>query len=337
VRDSTRSLRSSGAVIGFVVCGAVLTFIGFLLVRTFPALAGPLGGATNDVRALLHVSTSEPCILFPPGRETNAFRNDFEAYKRTQMALIKSRLVLDHALRRPEVYRLDVVKQQTDPVGWLAKNLRVDLDASPEILRISMSGIPPQDAVVLVNAVVHAFQEEVVDLETKGKRDRYDKFKELWNRYQESLRDKRGELRRLSERVRTEEGGDLPGQKQELSACKSELLRIRLEKVASETKLKRRKAAKEPGDETRKAIAELEEGLAVLSAQEDVLKREERRLLDEPRTVIRQSVDLSSIREEIEAAEAVARRIGAEVEKLNVELQAPPRIRVIEMAAIPHP
>src|SRR5262249_19617974 len=123
---------------------------------------------------------------------------------------------------------------------------------------------------------------------------------------------------------------------QQLSACKSELFRIRLEKVAVETKLGRRKAANEPGDEARKAIAELEEGLAVVRAQEDVLKQEEHRLLNEARLPRRTTVDLSSIRQEIELAEATARRIGAEVEALNVELQAPPRVRMLEQA-IPHP
>jgi hypothetical protein len=313
-----------------------MVVLGPLLVRTLPALAGPRGGANTDVHALLFVESSEPFVLFPPGRETNPARDDFETYKRTQMALIRSRLVLNAALKQQEVARLSVLAQQADPVDWLQKNLRLDFEASPELLRISMIGPTPRDAAVLVNAVARCYRDEVVDSETKRKRERYDLLQDILNRYRENLREKRKELARLSELAGTGDGGDIAGLRQvwvqQLSACKSELFQIRLEKVAAETKLGRRKAANGPGDEARKAIAELEEGLAVVRAQEDVLKEEEHRLLNEAHLQRRSAVDLSSIRQEIELAEATAGRIGAEVEALKVELQAPPRIRMLARA-----
>jgi polysaccharide biosynthesis transport protein len=46
-------------------------------------------------------------------------------------------------------------------------------------------------------------------------------------------------------------------------------------------------------------------------------------------------MDLYSIEEEIAYADGVAKRIGNELEILNVELQAPPRVRLIETAELP--
>jgi hypothetical protein len=300
-----------------------------------------LEGANNDVRALLHVNSSEPYILFPPDRPSNPSRTDFATFQRTQEALIKSRLVLGAAIRRLEYGTPDVIKREADPMGWLAKNVRADFDLGPEILRVSLRDTEPTGAVVVVNAVVDAYLDEVVGIETKHKRDRFEFLKQNWARYQESLREKRRELRRLGEAVGTEAEGAASGRDrlraEQLSACRRELLRVRLERAASETRLARRKAAKEPGDEARKAIDSLEEGVAVLDAQEKVLKEEEARLVVEPRASNRARLDLNAIRQEIAAGEAVAGRIGAEIEVLNVELQAPPRVRLLERAEVPRP
>jgi uncharacterized protein involved in exopolysaccharide biosynthesis len=338
--DSTRSRRSVRAVIGLAACGALLALAGLLFGRGMSALARPSEGANDGTHALLHVSSSEPYILFPPDRPSNPFRADLAAYQRTQEALIKSRLVLNAAIKRLPMDAPDVLKRQADPVGWLADNLRVDFE-QPEILRVSIRDTEPKGAAVLVNAVVRAYLGEVVDLETKQKRDRYEHLKENWYRYQKNLEQKRSELRRLGEVEGAEAEGVASGRNrllaEQFSACRRELLRVRLERAASETRLARRKAAKEHGDEAREAIDRLEEGLAVLDAQEKVLKEEEARLLMERRASNRATVDLSSIRQEIAAAEATAERIGAEVEVLNVELQAPPRVQLIEQAEPPRP
>jgi uncharacterized protein involved in exopolysaccharide biosynthesis len=337
--NSTRSWRSGGAVVGLANCGVLLVLFGLLLGRGISAFAQPLEGANNNVHALLHVASSEPYILFPPERASNPFRTDFATYQRTQVALIKSRLVLNNAIKRLQSATPDVIKRRADHLDWLAKNLRVDFEIGSELLRVSMRDTEPNDAAVLVNAVVSAYLDEVVDVELKQKRDRYDLLKQTWSRYQESLRQKRKELRSLTEQTGSEDKRVASERYQlraeQLSACDRELLRIRLERAASETRLARRKAAKEPGDEALKAIDHLEESLAVLDAQEKFLKEEAAGLVISNKT--RTSVDLNSLRQEIASAEEIAGRIGAEVEVLNIELMAPPRVRLLEKAEPPRP
>ncbi len=43
---------------------------------------------------------------------------------------------------------------------------------------------------LLVNAVTQAYMDEIVDVETKQRRQRFDMLKETWNRYQENLKEK---------------------------------------------------------------------------------------------------------------------------------------------------
>jgi polysaccharide biosynthesis transport protein len=66
------------------------------------------------------------------------------------------------------------------------------------------------------------------------------------------------------------------------------------------------------------------------------LKGDVARLAEQSRSVTQAAVDLSSVQEEIAHAEDVAQRIGAELEILNVELKAPPRVRLMEEAEISH-
>lgn len=83
----------------------------------------------------------------------------------TQIALIRSRLVLNAALRNPEVNALPAIQQQVakgaDELDWLAKNLQVDFPEGPEIIRIALSYEDGEQAKILVNAVKDAYLSEI--------------------------------------------------------------------------------------------------------------------------------------------------------------------------------
>ena len=96
---------------------------------------------------------------------------------------------------------------------------------------------------------------------------------------------------------------------------------------------RRRKAAQD--DATRKEIAAIEDRLAVLDARQRVLDEELERSAHEMHAAAVQELDLKGLKDDIERMEDIARKISAEVEALNVELVAPPRIRLIDGAAPP--
>jgi hypothetical protein len=50
---------------------------------------------------------------------------EFDAYRKTQVQLIKSPFVLTAALRRPEISKLEAVRNKDDQVGWLQERIQV--------------------------------------------------------------------------------------------------------------------------------------------------------------------------------------------------------------------
>jgi capsular exopolysaccharide synthesis family protein len=399
-----------------LLCAAVAAGAAYALVPTEKYTA----------RAMLHVNSVPPRILL----NVREVYPDYGAYQRTQLALIKSRLVLNAALKgeyvdsrgaKHEVARLPGIAQHADPIEWLEQELQVDFANGSEILRISMSSDEAEEPMVLVNAVTQAYRDEVVDVETKQRRERFDLLKETWNRYQENLREKRKELKRLTEVAGSDDKKTLASLQQhgldrlgraedELARVETELrpLSVEYEVLAGEgdaaaatispamiedeirkdstiealveraaqaqryleqaSRLAR--AGSDPSvqrfrnelETARAAItaqrkklypliarqlqermrgdvgtktALLQKQIKILTKIRDALADDVKRLSERNVKLTRDTVDLFSIQEEISHADSVAQTIGSEVEALNVELQAPPRIRLLENAALP--
>lgn len=151
--------------------------------------------------ALLRVAAVEPRLVF----KTVEDQGDFHTYLKTQMALLKSRFVLNAALRRPGVAELGIVRAQKHPVEWLEKAVTVDTYNSPEILRVSIAGDDPQALATLVNAVKDAYLEEVVLAERK---QRIARLADLERIYQDTEKKVRQREERISSLAKQLGSGD---------------------------------------------------------------------------------------------------------------------------------
>ena len=106
----------------------------------------------------------------------------------------------------------------------------------------------------------------------------------------------------------------------------------RIEKVRPTFALRQNQAS----DEDLQLKIELtQERLNALSRQAAVLTEEVNRRSDRAKVISRTSVDLDSIQEEIFAADDISKKLAVEVESLNVELQAPARVCLIQRADVP--
>ncbi|WP_254053947.1 polysaccharide biosynthesis tyrosine autokinase [Singulisphaera sp. GP187] len=392
--------------IGLVGAG-VIGFTTYLLV---PA-------AKYTARSMLHVNSVQPRILLTTGE----VHTEYGAYQRTQLALLHSRLVLSSALKQPEVAKLPILTKVSDPIEWLENELKVDFAPGSEILRISISAEKPDLPMLLVNAVTQAYLDEIVDVEMKQSRQRYDLLKSTWNRYQENLREKRQQLKGLTElagsdnkstiaTIHQHELDRLGRAEDELSRIQSELRSLRIESEVLHEKaalnqmmvtpamiadaisrdrsielLKDKEALVQraidrvshlvrnrndpavkkhrddleaihvalaaqrrklypivtkqlqdmgrDSDESKEIL--VQHRCVILEKIEAALQDDVKRLTERSRSIGQNSVDLFSIQEEIANADEIARLIGKEVEALTVELQAPPRIRLLEKAELP--
>src|SRR5438105_5005997 len=119
--------------------------LGTLCAGTAAVAAWVVVPTRYTARALLDVACTPPKVVF----STNENRVDpFHTYQRKQLALVKSRLVLTAALRRPKVAELSIVRQQVDPVDWLEDQVQADYSVAPEILRVSITGKQPEELAI---------------------------------------------------------------------------------------------------------------------------------------------------------------------------------------------
>lgn len=127
-----------------------------------PYLAGT--GAVAVVR----VASTPPRVLYDAEGG-----GDFERYLKTQAGLIKTRSVLEEALRKPQVAELPLVVAQGDnAVAWLEKDIVVESTSGSELLRVTLKGDKTDQLAVVLSAVMNAYIDQA---QTRERQERLDK------------------------------------------------------------------------------------------------------------------------------------------------------------------
>jgi capsular exopolysaccharide synthesis family protein len=276
------------------------------------ALAG--GGAwvtvpeQHTAQTLLRVEATQPKLLFGSSEGINNFLN----YQRAQAALVKSRLVLNAALRQPQVAELALVRAQDNPVEWLEKHLQADYKLAPEILRISLSGQRPEELTTLVNAVRSAYLQEIVDKERNENQARLERLKKLQADYDQGLRDKRRSFRELAQAVGAQHSQTLAHQHQlvveRLAAAQKDLTLVQSDLRKSQLDLAAQEAREKASEGTVVAESALDELLRkdpLIERQMKDLAEQEMRLAANRLVATRGDDDpaVRLLREKVEAAQ----------------------------------
>ncbi len=149
--------------------------------------------------ALLKIHQYEQVLTF----ETKERHSEFLTYRDTQKAFLKSRGVLTSALRNPDVAECTTLKSVGHPVDWLAQELLVDEQISPEFLRIGLSGEFPRDLAIIVNAVKDAYLNEVVYNERNERIERLRKLEESFREVDTRVRTAQENIDKLAEHLGT--------------------------------------------------------------------------------------------------------------------------------------
>jgi capsular exopolysaccharide synthesis family protein len=97
--------------------------------------------------------------------------------RQTLIALVKNPTNLISVLKRPEVAKLSIVREQPEPEEWLMKELRVEFPFGPEIMQFTMSGDRPEELKVLVTSVREVFLQDFGSDMTKERLDRIERLK----------------------------------------------------------------------------------------------------------------------------------------------------------------
>jgi capsular exopolysaccharide synthesis family protein len=154
--------------------------------------------------AQVRVAAIEPYVILP-NRDTAEGRDVFDTYKRFQASELKSRFVLNDALKKDEVKRLPMIQEQPEPIPWLEDELKVETKEGQEIITLSMTGSDPDQLLVVVGGVFDSYMTGVVKREQDDKRARLLKMQQAYNEARERLHKNRKTLR---ERVAQAGGAD---------------------------------------------------------------------------------------------------------------------------------
>jgi succinoglycan biosynthesis transport protein ExoP len=157
-------------------------------------------------RVLLHVDSIPQSVLF---HEVHSSAN-FDLYRQSQIALVKSRLVLMAALRKPEVRELSMIRElekrgQDEAIDWLERQIKVDFSVGPEILKISLDGDLPEEQKTLVAAIENAYLKEIVQKDHLAAEKHLEDMKKFANGYEDNVKRKRKHLADISKVLGTKD------------------------------------------------------------------------------------------------------------------------------------
>jgi hypothetical protein len=318
-------------------CAALLGGLLVVLVRSAATQQGDEKGpaakkeSPPGVFALLFVERHPPKVL-DDGQKAPADPADPERYRRTQLALLRTRAVLIRALRDPAIAKLPVVQQQADPVAWLQKHLRAEYPDDTGVLRVSVSAGTPKEQAALANAVTSAYLAEGPDKEYEQRFKRLQELGGVYDKFDKILSEKRRKLRDMAEALGAANPKIVALQEEfavtHLRTLNSELVQVRIQLLKAQAELAVLK--EKGGDEAR------EQKIAVLKKLEDVLSREVDERTEKLKRSKRKGIDLQYLRDEISRDEEVVRSLGRQRQRLEVEMWAPRRVRLIQEAAAPN-
>lgn len=159
-------------------------------------------GTRYTASAFLRVPMRETSIL-PNSEAGVSDRDRFEIFKNTQQAYLQNRFVLNAAVR--QLKELPVIQEQADPVTWLGQHLTVSFPQRAEVMEVDATRPEAKEAAMLVNAVVDAYLDEVVNAEHNVKKQRLDELDKAFATQEKNIRERRIELKQLTEKLGTDE------------------------------------------------------------------------------------------------------------------------------------
>jgi hypothetical protein len=169
--------------VGVVVAGAAAAATWFFL-----------PSSKYTARMLLRVPPGST-FLFPTREQVPPLAD----HQRTQMAYVKSRLVLGQALKELEGKDLETIRLHPNTIEWLEKEVQADFSVAPEVLKIAVSGYNKDDLRQIVEAIFTAYKKEVLDLQKLERENRLTELKKLLDQHEARLKEKKREQQKSME------------------------------------------------------------------------------------------------------------------------------------------
>jgi succinoglycan biosynthesis transport protein ExoP len=208
-----------------------------------------------EAMAILRLSATGTELVFDQLERTG----DYALFQGTQKELANSRFVMSAALVDPKVSQLSLVRSQEDPVGWLHKNIDISTPQDTEIMLVSLRSPDPVAAPILVNAVVDAYQTEVVNRQRNDRQLKLDRVTSLYNAVQNDLRRQRESLKQFAAQIGTSDRATLSVMEQRivglLGGLMGDLVEVEVQLIRAEAELGFVEAQNEATEESKNGFS----------------------------------------------------------------------------------
>ena len=238
---------------------------------------------------------------------------DYQRSSQTHVLLVKDSEVLKSALQLSKIAELPCLKGEKDPIGWLTRNVDVQMQPGSEILSIGVRGVDAADASAVVTAVAQAYLANVVDLQ---KRNTFKVRDALERRYKQSMDAVRANLdtyNQLTKSLGTSDSEELDTQRSllldRLRSLGEQISRLENDKYTVETDLGVAEKLREKPD------LKLRARLEVLNEQIASIAKESDRLANEVK-------ELGAARADLIAGKQALERLMKFTDELGVQLNA---------------
>jgi hypothetical protein len=151
--------------------------------------------------------------------------------------------------------------------------------------------------------------------------------------YDRKLQDKRQTLRRMREHLVSRQSVKEQLLREELADFARELRRVKIARIGKEAELTWEKANPAKGDE--KNQARLTREVEILNIQEKALSDLVTQSAEQLSQLRSETVDFERLSEDIKQISEIVERITGQRMTLELELDVPPRVRLLEQAVAP--
>jgi len=220
----------------FAIALVVLLIIGGAATALVWNLMTPTDRPSGAV--VFHIERT-PRTLLPTRGETGP--DEFDAYRQAQVALVRSRRVLNSAINEPEAKNTNLIRTaEPDPLTWLESSLRVSSSQLSSSMLVEMDGDDPAEVLVVLNALSKAYLAISLERDNSAQSNRLSELERAYSKCQANLEQKQATLARLGELTGNGGSSALLHNRsadelaEELRLARAELRRLRLERALFE-------------------------------------------------------------------------------------------------------
>ena len=274
---------------------------------------------TASATALFEVRAESPSIFGNPPAQFGDEGNN-EIFRKTQVALLKSKYLLTSALRDPNIGGSSLFAGVADHEAWLQDHLEVGYPQDGQILEIKLRGPKSQanELTLMVDAIAQTFKNEVLGAE----KSRHLSQRDMLERSRQNLN---GEIKRKYEDyLDIAKGMGKPDGEDDFQR---QLDLKRMERIDDElAQLERDKLKMEISGDSKES--------KFVDTRIEQLRKRQSELEKAVQKRYEKSVDLETRGEELKQLQQIATEMNVKLEKMDIDSQSPGRIRQVQAAVI---